>query len=412
MAVYISTGRSAVASVFATLFFFTSAPLLELHSWAWSEPLFITCCLTGIFLLDKYVIRPTWLLFLFSSLSFGLAVITRYFGLAFLPAAVALEMAGNSGLSVLQKLKKAFNWLLIACAPLLAFFVRNQNVAHTTTDRSFVYHPLTASDYLSQLSVNVFNFVVPVAIPAGFKQAIIGVLFLMLTVLSIKSIYRRHRVNFGLKMSYLISIASFLFSISYVLFLYLSISFIDSATPVDQRILSPVIIFMVIGAVSEIWNVSQILKKTWILGLLLILSALIISVKLPDAIQNANHIRMTGLGYNAIWWQKSESVAFVRSLPDDMKIYSNGPDVLNFLTEADAIFIPLKTFSDTLNANTHYDEEMQMMCKEIQEGKALLLYSTLISWREYLPGQAELEADCDLPVVKRFADGTIYGAVP
>ncbi|HEY9153407.1 MAG TPA: hypothetical protein VIN60_11010, partial [Anaerolineales bacterium] len=80
LAVYLITERDWMASGCATGLFLSSAPLLELHSYAWSEPLFITLTLASIILLSRYVTQPKLHYLVLSSLSLGLALTTRYIG--------------------------------------------------------------------------------------------------------------------------------------------------------------------------------------------------------------------------------------------------------------------------------------------------------------------------------------------
>jgi hypothetical protein len=200
------------------------------------------------------------------------------------------------------------------------------------------------------------------------------------------------------------------FFISYILFLLISISFLDAATRVDMRLLSPILVLLIVGIFSAMWAASQMLKQPVIWWGLLLLIALSISMKTPEAVQRAVDIQKKGLGYTARRWQRSESLAFVRSLTGNANIYSNGVDVIDFLTDKQVLSIPHKLDANTMIANIHYEEEIESMCKDIVENGALLVYFPEFYFRRYLPPQAELESTCQLPTVKQFKDGTVYSA--
>ena len=117
LAVYLATERRFLPAACALFFFLASAPLLEIHAWALSEALFITLSLVCIVLLSKYVIRPTFPLFIASSLSLGFALITRYIGLAFLPAALLIVYVGKGGQQIRAKISR---YPLLGFAGLLA----------------------------------------------------------------------------------------------------------------------------------------------------------------------------------------------------------------------------------------------------------------------------------------------------
>jgi hypothetical protein len=205
------------------------------------------------------------------------------------------------------------------------------------------------------------------------------------------------------------SASSLLFFFFYTLFLFISISFMDASTSINPRLLSPILVILNVGLFSTMWAITQTLKKPAIWRGFLIFMALSISVKTLHAIEFAAAIQENGLGYTARQWQESESIAFVKPLANNVNIYSNGSDVLDFLTGNQSLSIPRKTNSITTIANPYYDEEIEVMCEDIAENKALLVYFNQITWRWYLPSQAEIEATCHLPVLHHFADGTVYG---
>ena len=48
------------------------------------------------------------------------------------------------------------------------------------------------------------------------------------------------------------------------------------------------------------------------------------------------------------------------------------------------------------------------MCEDISKNGALLAYFDALNWRWYFPTIADLEVACPVPILQRFADGTIY----
>jgi hypothetical protein len=100
---------------------------------------------------------------------------------------------------------------------------------------------------------------------------------------------------------------------------------------------------------------------------------------------------------------------YVKLVPDNVEIYSNGPDVLGFLTEKKASSLPDITFPVSKQANTLYDEQIDAMCKLISEKRAILVYFNQITWRWYFPTQKQLGLTCNLPVLRSFDDGIVLG---
>jgi len=409
LAVHLTTKRNYLSSICAAFFFLSSASLLEVHAMAWSEPLFITFSLTCMIFLSMYVIRPTMFLFSTSSLFLGFALVTRYIGIAFLPAALVIVFIGGVDQKIGRRFLNTLIWSIIACVPLAILFVRNTLMAGAAANRSLVFHPTSVYQYGKSLISKVINFFAPISLPAGVRPSIFMLLAILLIGLLVLLLKRRQGSIDWRRMDIVMTASWLLFFSSYLLFLFISISFLDAGTPVNTRILSPIFVILIVGIFSAMWAISQILKEPVVWWGFLLLIALSISIKTPEAIQAALAIQKNGLGYTARQWQESESIAFVRSLANNVNIYSNGPSVLGFLTEKQIQSIPRKMSSNTRIENFYYDEELESMCKDISKNRALLVYLNQITWRWYFPSQEEIKSTCYLPVLRRFADGTVYG---
>ena len=432
LALYLNTGRNLLTTTYAVIFYLSSAPLFQLHSMAWSEPLFIMFSFTCILLLSEHAVRPTLLLFVASSVSLGFALVTRYIGIAFLPAALTIVFLGRYRRNELaHRLRSTLVWLMLACMPLGIFIIRNMMVAGSATNRIFVFHPISVSSFIIKFFISALYFVAPASVSAGVKSVLILLLtFLVVVVIALalnlillKRNIRdvngsltetiRHIRSINWCFADMVMPAScFLFSVSYLLFLLVSISSFDALTPVDNRLLSPVFVVLLVAFFSAIWKISQNLKAPLLWSSFLFLIAFFIVVKIPNAFLYAIDIKRNGQGYTSLQWQNSEIVAFVKSLPEAMTIYSNGPDILKFLIDREALMIPVKTFANRMEVNYRYSEEMHSICKDVKDGRAVLVYLTEVNWRWYLPTQNEVKSACQMPALWRFVDGVIYARDP
>ena len=409
LADHFAAGRNFFTTTCAVFFFLSSAPILVLHSNAWSEPLFITLSLVCIILISMYAVRPTLNLLIFSSLSLGFAIVTRYIGIAFLPAALVIVSIGGDGQQLGRRFRDALIWIVLACAPLLILIARNIMMSGSAANRSFGFHPVSFSYYFNNL------FFLRVSVYCSYLASgrgegnDFGVACSFSHCSNNDSFKRPLRDINWRSIGIVMPVSCLLFSLSYLLFLIISISFLDASTPVDMRLLSPIFLTLTVGVFSAIWTVSQTPKKPMVWWCFLLFVALSIAIKTPDAIRFASDIQKNGLGYTSRQWRDSESIAFAMLLAQDVRIYSNGPDILGFMTEKKCLSIPEKTSSRTMRANPHYNEEIEAMCKDIKEKRALLIYFNLINWRWDLPSQEELESTRQLPVLQRLTDGTVYG---
>ncbi len=408
LAVYLSTGRSFLNSTCAIIFFLVSEPLLEMHAWALSEPLFITLSLAGIILLSMYVIRPTLSLLIVSSLSLGLAVITRYISLAFLPAAIVVVFVGRGDQQPRRRFRDTLIWALLACAPIIVLSIINLVMTGAASDRSFVYHPASEFKYIGRIIGSGMNFIAPISLPSWVWPAFFGLLA-GLFIAQLGIIFKLHlREIHWRSMGIVMAAACLLFIVGYLLFLFISLSLFDASTPIDDRLMSPIFVLLIVGGFPAIWTLAQSLKKPMLWCFFLLFIILSISMKTPDAIRSAESIQKNGLGYTSIQWQEFETIAFVKSLAKDVKIYSNGSGVIGFLTENQALSVPKNKSPTTLLVNPSYTAEIGAMCKDIMENRAILVYFNTIK-RSYQATYQEVKSACKLSVVQRLADGIVYG---
>ncbi len=408
LAVYLAMGRSFLNSTCAVIFFLVSAPLLEMHTWALSEPLFITLSIVCIISLSMYVIRPTLSLLFVSSLSLGFALITRYIGLAFLAPAIVIVYVGGAGQHLRRRFRDTLIWALLACLPLIILSIINLVMTGSVSDRSFVYHPVSEFLYFREFLENGLKFIAPIPLPSWAWPAFFGLLA-GLFIAQLGIFFKLHlREIHWRSMGIVMAASCLLFVVGYLLFLFISLSFFDASTPVDVRLVSPIFVILIVGGFSVIWTLAQSLKKPMLWWFFLLFIILSISMKTPDAIRSAESIQKNGLGYTSIQWQEFETITFVESLAKDVKIYSNGPDVLGFLTENQSLSVPKKKSPTTLRVNTNYTAEIGAMCKDIMEDRAILVYFNTIK-RSYLSTHQEVESACKLSVIQRFADGIVYG---
>ncbi len=407
-AVYLGAGRSYLTTTLAVLFYLSSASILMVHSWAWSEPLFITLSLASIILLAKNVTRPSLALFSISAIFLGLALITRYIGLAYLPVALALVFLGGSGQPVSKRVRNTLAWCLLACAPLGLFLLRNTIQAGSAANRSFGFHPLAVPRFFTDFISNTFDFLAPITLPVGIRPALFGLLAVTMIIMLIV-LFKWHKTDVNWRsISSVMALACLAIVISYMVFLYISIATFDAATPIIPRILAPIFVILIVGGFSAMWVISQSLKKPVVWRCFVAFVALLILIRTVDAAKSVVAIQTDGLGYTSRAWREFESLAFVRSLAPEVKVYSNGSDVLRFLIEKDSSLIPHKTNSNTLIANDDFDKEVEVMCRDITNNGALFVYFDQVK-RWYLPTGAEIKSICSLPVVHDFVDGTVYG---
>ncbi len=207
---------------------------------------------------------------------------------------------------------------------------------------------------------------------------------------------------------FVIPFTCLLFCATYLPFLYVSLAFLDASTPLDARILSPVLILLIVGGFPGMatlaWRFSKPLAWWGFVGAMILL----ILIRAPAGIAVAKEIRRDGLGYTSPQWAGSETVLFGRSLPSGASIYSNAPDIMRFLDGRRALPLPAITNAFTLRPNPNYSKSLDAMCKDPSRGGAYLVYFDAVQpWN--LPDKDVLQSKCQPPPLRRLKDGTVDG---
>jgi hypothetical protein len=362
--------------------------------------------LAAFVLFSLHIASPRLPLILVASGSLGLAIATRYVGIALLPPMLfGLLLFGNRPLR--HRITDILIAASVASVPIAVWLIRNMMMAHTATNRSFAVHPI-GMRRVGDLIITLHDFVLPVPIPEWVKainlMTLTGALLLTLAIMYRQRCIKPNTDSVGMIFSSL----GILFSLVYIALVLVSISFFDAQTPLDRRICLPVFVLLGVATISLAWSLSQALHKPLIWWSFILCVLVSVGINGIPATKWAIHMHKNGIGYNSRRWNESMTLSLVKSFSQPVIIYSNRPDVIRFKTERDAIMIPKHTFPVTHKQNRNYQEQLQAMCKECVEGKAIVVYLRIRSqW--YLPTENEMKLACELPILSQTEDGTIYG---
>jgi hypothetical protein len=399
------TRGSLLATACAMLIFLSSPPVLYVYSMAWSEPPFIVFTLATVGLLSLHVVHPRRGVLLSASASFGLALAMRYAGIALVPALIAAVL-GVGGRSMKDKIRDAFVATLVGCAPLGAWLIRNLATAETATGRRFAIHP-AGMDHVKALCSTLLTFVSP---DSGSARAKILQLLLLTAGAAVfaAALHGRDQTRNGAARSCATFCSiSLLFASTYVAALFICISFFSMSTPLDARILLPVFALLVAPVTSLAWSLPRAFDSRIVRWGVFSIASLLVIFNGERAVAEAVDLHANGRGYTSVKWRSSPSIRWVRALTSDRKIFSNGPDVIRFLTGKEAAPIPTDT-ARTGAPREGYEDELRSMCDACRHGDALVVYfEELVVWP--YPTRQQLTSKCDLPVLGELDDGTIYG---
>ncbi|HSV86089.1 MAG TPA: hypothetical protein VLH85_05910 [Levilinea sp.] len=403
-----SRNRSIWAAAAAGGFFLTSAQVLFIHSNVWSEGLFFLLFLSGYILLVYYLESNRRTLLILSSVLIGLAIFTRYAGFALIPPVVFILMIGSAN-PMPRKIKDAGLAVMIAVAPTVSWMIHNLFLANSATNRELAIH-LFGQRHLNRFYQTVLAYFWPSNLP-DIPPATFAFVFFC-TLLIIALLYFRQRLHDDTRPSrpYYLVLLNLSFAFSYLIFLIVSISFVDAAIPMDSRLLFPFMAAIVISLVAMVCDLVSRSKRGYIVWApLALVFVTFLGYQGQDAARHLERLQHEGIGYQNTDWVASRTVDYLQSINlTHTVIFTNDRDVIAHRVGIDAFRVPHIFSGTSLLPNEQYQDEMSMLCDAVQDGGIIVYFTRII--RDFNPKPADIEAHCNLQPALVFSDGYIYQA--
>lgn len=381
---------SLTAGIVAAALFVTSGDMLQIHVVAMSEPLFIFLSLCAFWNFDLYFERPPssvgrgiigeWWWLVACAVFTGMAYLTRYAGLAlvatFIVAIIVLR-------STWRKRLASIGVYLAGFLPFaLGWAIRNRIVADSLTNRAFAWHPITAENI--EIGIRAFSeFFIPVeawrreilkqtGIVEGMIVIVLGAVLAWTAVKAWRYIQRPRQADAlkrgGKESREVISFTTGLFIFAYLASIVASMTMFDAATKFKLRILSPVFVGLIILLVAlGIW-----MRKNY-RPFVAVMMVLVLGLSVYRQSTVFAHWSQGGLGYASFQWYDSEAMAYLRDLPDDVKIYTNEPAAVYLYVGRGANVLPSRYDSATAQERPGFNDGVANLQEEINKGQAVMV---------------------------------------
>lgn len=398
------TGGSASATLLGSAFTLGSESLVLIHAHVWSEPTFYLFALLGMLLLVRFLERGGSMRLVGASLAVGLALLTRYAGFALIAAGI-VSLLWSSKKRLSARLREASLFLALSAGPAGVWMLQNWRLTGSLTDRALTVHPIGATGLLRGIAT-MAGWVVPSwSFRPVADRGMLVAFAALLTFLGV-FLYVRWRSRGGGG-----PLSPFaLFSLMYLAFLLVSLSFFDAQTSLDTRILSPVFVTGLIAlcaAVTERLRAApaRVRRFALIIGLMMGSAFLVSAWRMASSLHGGAH-----KGYVSETWTQSRLLQQVDSFPDSTLIYSNGHDLIYLFTGKRAIGLPKEISPNSLRVNARFEQEVREMGAAVRDSGGLLVYfDALVERRWYLPSEQELQDRLPLERVSRWQEeGTLY----
>ena len=384
------TTRSWTVSVLGGVILLISTPVLGVFTWAMSEPAYLALWLSSLLLADMYLVSGQRHLLVASGIAAALAFLTRYVG-ALPIAAIALFL--TAGAIRRRNAWSDVGWFLaIACMPVALWIGRGLLVAGNPTSRELEAR-LPDRAALREGVETVVGWYGRNQGTWSEEQllAAFAALVLAFVVLWMSLARRRSPAP---PATYLVPlhIAS---TAAYCIGVMVSILLFDPMTPLDDRILIPVYLSMVIVLLTLLHRaIAHRSIPVAVLGLVIVVA--LVSNQLGRFGGTAARLRADGQGYAGARWRNSQVAEWIRQQRPAV-IYTNDITAVYFGGGGPSCAIP------ALGA----DAAMASMRERLQkDGGIVAIFGSVTG--EFAPMSELTEG---LTLIEEVDDGQIYEAV-
>jgi hypothetical protein len=391
--------------------------VLTVHGWIWSEPLFLFFGLSSLLLLIVCLRSSTRLAWWASAALAAAAFMTRFVGAAFVATGVAaiLFLGGRS--SWKDRLLEAVGYGIVGGAPMAAWMLRNRLVAGSLSERTISTYRLTMA-HARQALDTATAWIWPSGAGTTTADLLMLVLFLIGAGLMLGLLFvPRKAIPQAAGSAVLAGGVLSLFTALYMLVLLFSKAFVDPDFPFDSRILSPLHVamwlFLLCAAAAVLsWHAawtSERWPRARRLGTFLVGAAvaIVFALQLAQSVHWVDRAYVRGLGYASKSWQESTLLAYLRTLPADLPIYSNGPDVILDRTERPAYKLPGRPKAGSPKSQQLFETRLEAMRDVLTSNGGLIVTFEGITWRSLVNGE-ELRPYMPLRILFQSDQGVIY----
>ena len=307
--------------IFACISVLASIPMLEIHTAAWTEPLFIFLSILGLYRLGIYLEHGKRQVLITASILIGLALFTRYAGVALVATGIfAILFLSNQ--KIYKKISDVSIFSSLTILPFIFLIVRNQQAASSFGSREFKLN-LIIFEHIDAMATSFSSWLLPasdrvVYLPAqDFITIFVFILALILWIgLVCKLLWLKPSNTNRLKI-----FIPFIFI--YIAMLFIVATLTTNPPVFDNRLLSPLFLPILILGIR---GLNQVIVSSQPQFFKTAIPFSIISLSIIYILSGSlliHHLHKNGRGYTARDWQYLEIADKIKSLPEDAIIISN-----------------------------------------------------------------------------------------
>lgn len=381
------------------------------HAVAMSEPLFIFFVFCSLFALLKIFESGNWIWVAAGGIVVALTALVRFSGVSLGPAFVVCLLV-NPARRVGQRVLDVVIFSAVSSIVFFAWAIVSKLTTGQATGRALaLYGNADAKRWLAGLET-LSALLIPVQVPLPLRLAVL--LFVIagsawLCIRYIGSILGRAAARkWG--GNEIVPVYLALFSLFYIVFMIAALN-IEANLPLNGRYALP---FYVTTVMTMTIVFAHTRPVTGIQKIFFYVFAAFTFVLLAShaarTVDRTREAYAQGIGYASVAWSVSPVIQAIKKLPDNATIYSNGPDVINYLTKRATLFIPfrIKRRTGIEDPANPLDRQLEDMGQRLAMGNGYVVFLNEIDWRFFLITEAELKQKLELVMIDERSDGRIY----
>ncbi len=336
--------------------------LLQIQTGVLSDPLFLLVFLVTVLLVDQYLDRPGRGLLVAIAVCVAVAPLIRYVGFAAV-AAAALVLWWWSPLPAGNRRRAAAAVVASGLVPSLVWTLYISRVLHGGPVRDVAWHPLGETLHFTLYIGS--GWLLPASVPDGLRETI----FVAIVVVAAGAVViRRIRKPSETSVAFRHLSGLVVFAVTYLGVVAMTRTVLDASTPLDNRILLPLIPLLYLVVVSAVVNVVRPPQAGRILaaGLCLLAAAGAVGATF-------DMVRGGVVNDQAAVVDRSATVAAIRRLPADTIIATGVGDVVYTDTGRGSIRVPVHVEGLTHRPNPNFRAQVRQLAAILAQRHGVLV---------------------------------------
>lgn len=399
--IYKRTRLLGYAFVLQILIVFSNE-FIDISTMVWSEMLFIVSVSIALFALVEYSFsNKSWLL-LVAFILFSLSPLIRYIGFAFIPLVPAYLILMHRKKPSVKEIVRIIIFSTLMLVPFLGFYLYNQYIGTIESIRTIGYNSIPV-DKLQAGANTILLWFLPYRLTTQYSSLILTIISFAI-IFGLVELYKARSLIFAYLRIYPDVLICSIFIVLYLAGLLGSIAILDKYTPIDYRLLSPIFMPVMYLALKAILSIGG--PKALNIQVALLIYLTLFSIY--TGFETISYINTNGRPFANKQWAESETVHFVKNLPESTLVYTNSIEAVYFIGgHKNFHILPTKHYISG-NIISGYEHNYKELSKSINSESRVVYFTSSFnrSWR--YPPPKEVEELLGITPTSLLEDGIVY----